>query len=163
GKIYAVAMSPDRDLIAAGGWTGTDAIEESIYLFETRTGKMTARIAAVNASTHSLAFSSDGRYLVARLAARNGLRGFDRDREWSEAFRDPNYGDPIYGATFAADGRLAIASRDGKVRLYERDFKLVVPPRKTPGGDRPFRIAFSPDGTKLAVGYDDASLVDLFD
>ena len=41
GKIYAVAMSPDGDLIAAGGRT-SNAREESIYLFETRTGKMTA-------------------------------------------------------------------------------------------------------------------------
>ena len=27
----------------------------------------------------------------------------------------------------------------------------------------PFGIAFSPDGTKLAVGYDDVTAVDLFD
>ena len=69
GKIFAVAMSPDGDLVAAGGWTRwmTDAPEESIYLFETRTGKMTARIAGLPNVTHSLAFSSDGRYLAAGL------------------------------------------------------------------------------------------------
>jgi WD40 repeat protein len=53
--------------------------------------------------------------------------------------------------------------RAGTARFYDRDFKLLVPPRKTTGGDRPFRIAFSPDGTKLAVGYDGAATVDLFD
>ena len=93
----------------------------------------------------------------------NGLRVYDRDRQWTEAFRDTDYGDDIYGATFAADGRLATTSYDGKVRLYDRDFKLVVPPRKATGGNQPFRIAFSPDGTILAVGYNDAATVDLFD
>jgi DNA-binding beta-propeller fold protein YncE len=165
GKIYAVAMSPDGDLVAAGGWTRwtTDAREDSIYLFETRTGKMTARIAGLPNVTQSLAFSSDGRYLAAGLFARNGLRVYDRDRQWSEVFRDTDYGDNIYGATFAADGRLATASYDGKVRLYDRDFKLVVPPRKSTGGVKPYRIALSPDGAILAVGYADAATVDLFD
>ena len=55
GKIYAVAMSPDGDLVAAGGGTrwmaDAPAPEESIYLFETRTGKMTARIAGLPAAT----------------------------------------------------------------------------------------------------------------
>ena len=44
-----------------------------------------------------------------------------------------------------------------------RDFKLLVPPRKATGGNQPHRIAFSPDGTVLAVGYADAATVDLFD
>jgi WD40 repeat protein len=162
GKIYAVAMSPDGDLIAAGGWT-SNAREESIYLFETRTGKMTARIAGLPATTHSVAFSTDGRYLAAGLGRRNGLRVYDRDRQWTEVFRDTDYGDGIYGATVAADGRLATASRDGKIRLYDSDFKLLVPARKATGGDQPLRIAFSPDGSALAVGYEDAAMVDLFD
>ena len=72
GKIYAVAMSPDGVLFAAGGWTRwtTELKEEAIYLFETRTGKMTARIADLPDSTHGLAFSSDGRYLAAGRGGR---------------------------------------------------------------------------------------------
>ena len=35
-----------------------------------------------------------------------------------EAARDDDYGDTIYCAAFAPDGRLATASRDGKLRLY---------------------------------------------
>jgi WD40 repeat protein len=165
GKIYAVAVNPDGNLVAAGGWTRwrTDASEHPIYLFETRTGKVTARIAALPAVTASLAFSSDGRYLAAGLGARRGLRVYDRDRQWTEVFRDTDYGGEIYGATFAADGRLATASYDGKVRLYDRDFKLLVPSGKATGGTRPFRIAFSPDGAILALGYDDVAIVDLFD
>jgi WD40 repeat protein len=164
GKIYAVAISPDGELVAAGGWTRwtTNAPEESIYLFETRTGKMTARIAALPGATKSLAFSSDGRFLAAGLSP-SGLRIYDRNRQWTEAFRDTDYGYEVYGIAFAADGRLATASYDGKIRLYDRDFKLVVPPRSSTTGVLPFRIAFSPDGSILAVGHADTTTVDLFD
>jgi WD40 repeat protein len=159
GLIYAVAMSPDGFLVAAGGLTvGPPG---SIYLFDTRTGKMTARIPDLPAATYSLAFSSDGRYLAAGLGEQGGLRVYDRDRQWSEAFRDTDYGDDIHGATFAVDGRLATTSRDGKVRLYDRGFRLVVPPLRS--SREPFRIAFSPDGTVLAVGHVGAMAVDLFD
>jgi len=163
GKIYAVAISPDGALVAAGGRTTGASEPDVAYLFETYTGKMTARIAGLPEVTDNLAFSSDGRYLAAGLHRPNGLRIYDRDRQWSEVFRDTNYGGEIYGVTFAADGRLATTSYDRKVRLYDRAFRLVVPPRKVTGGERPFRIAFSPDGTMLAVGYADKATVDLFD
>ena len=60
------------------------------------------------------------------------------------------------------DGRLATTSYDGQVRLYDAAFHLVAKVA-APGGQRPFGIAFSPDGSKLAVGYDDTTAVDLLD
>jgi WD40 repeat protein len=66
-------------------------------------------------------------------------------------FRDTEYGDRIWGVTFSADGQLATASYDGKVRLYDRAFRLVVPPKQVTGGREPFGIAFSPDGAFPAV------------
>jgi WD40 repeat protein len=160
GKIYAVAVSPDGALVAAGGWTKT-APDVPIYVFETQTGKMVARIAGIPENTNKLAFSPDGHYLATGLGGANGLRVYDRHQQWSEIFRDTDYGGAIYGVAFSADGRLASASLDGKVRLYDRAFRLVVPPKKVAG--EPFRIAFSPDGALLAVGYSDAPAVELFD
>ena len=202
-------------------------------------------------------FSPDGRYLAAMLG-RNGLRVFDQEKGWSEAFRDASYGDLSFGAAFAPDGRLATTSLDGMIRLYKYDqgefgglgirltqedglikvvtaiedtpaakagvlsgdvitaiddaptqgltlgqavekmrgvintpvklkivrgpkkevkeftivrdlirvqsvFRRVGEPVRAPSGKLPFRIAFSPDGKNLAVGYYDVAAVDVLD
>jgi Caspase domain len=160
GKINAVAISPDSELIAAGSTYGSG--DHLIYLFEARTGRMATQIRALTHPARSLAFSPDGRYLAAGLAGADALRIYDRDRAWAEAFRDN--GVTIWGLAFAGDGRLATASYEGgEVRLYDSSFKLAVAPTKTVGGLHPFRIAFNPDGTKLVVGFDDVAKVDVLD
>ena len=113
---------------------------------------------------HFLTFSPDGRYLAATLGGSNGLRVFDRDKQWSEAFRDV-YDGESYGAAFALDGRLATTTyaSNGTVRLYDSNFRPVGKPVKAPGGKFPSHIAFSPDGRLLAVGYDFVASIDLLD
>ena len=118
GVIYAVAISPDGSTIAAGGWTETISGKGPIYLFDRESGALVRRIGGLPDVVHFLTFSPDGRYLAATIGVRNGLRVFDRDRDWSEAFRDASYGDSSYGSAFAPDGRLATTSLDGKIRLY---------------------------------------------
>ena len=121
---------------------------------------------ACRTSSDHLTFSPDGRRLAATLAA-GGIRLYDRDQGWGEAARDEDYGDQSYGAAFAPDGRLATTAFDGKVRLYAADLKGTVRPTiaiDAPGGHQPYGIAFSPpDGTRLAVGYEDSTAVTLLD
>ena len=69
---------------------------------------------------------------------------------------------------FAADGRLATTSFDGKLRLYGADLAGNVHPSikvDAPGGIRPWGIAFSPPpGMSIAVGYNrDPPAIDLLD
>ncbi len=260
GVVYAVAISPDGSTIAAGGVTERMTGGTVLYLFARDSGALVRRISGLPNVTNFLTFSPDGRFLAATLGA-GGIRAFDRDKAWSEAFRDEAYGDQSYGAGFAPDGRLATTSLDGKIRLYKYDpnmpvrttgglgvrltqengviavaaaiedmpaaragvlagdviaaiddaptlgltldqavakmrgavgapvrLTIVRGPQKTveaftlvrdripvqpstrigdpvraPSGDKPYRIAFSPDGRRLAVGYDDVVAVDVLD
>jgi len=89
GRIYAVAMSPDGSIVAAGGWTGASGSgNHPIYLFDRNTGSMIAHIPGLESTVARLVFSLDNRYLAATLGGENGVRVFDRDRNWSEIFRD---------------------------------------------------------------------------
>jgi WD40 repeat protein len=171
GTIYAVAISPDGSTIAAGGWTQRRHGSHPIYLFDRESGNLIRRIGDdLPDVTLFLTFSRDGRYLAAMLGSGDGLRVFDRDDGWSEAFRDEQYGDESYGASFSRDGRLATTSFDGLIRLYRYDltnqgpnFRRVGEPVKAPSGDKPYGAAFSPDGKRLAVGYDFVAAVDVLD
>jgi WD40 repeat protein len=164
GKVYAVAISPEGELIAAGGWTRwTEANpQQQIYLFDRATGTIVGRIDGLPETVKHLTFSHDGRYLAAMLGESEGLRVYDRYDGWAEVARDTYYGDSSYGATFSADGRLATTSFDGRVRLYNESFELVASTEPT-GGPWLYGIAFSPDGAKLAVGHEHTTAVNLLD
>jgi WD40 repeat protein len=161
GKIYAVAMSPDGSTIAAGGWTSRDGLQTNIYLFERATGRQLGRIGGLPNVVLHLAFSPDGSQLAAALFGANGVRLFDT-QSWKPIAGDKDYGGDSYAIAFAPDGRIAATCWDGKIRFYGPGLarKRTV---EFPGGQRPYGIAFSPDGSRIAVGYDDTTLVTVLD
>ena len=127
GDVGAVAISPDGSTIAVGGWTERITGGTVIYLFDRESGNLIRRIRGdLPDVTHFLPFSPDGRYLAAALSGGNGLRVFDREKDWREAFRDDQYGSESYGAAFSHDGRLATTSYDGLIRLYTSDPNMQV-------------------------------------
>jgi WD40 repeat protein len=160
GAVAAVAFSPDGKVVAAGGVGGGNPRGSNLYLFDPNTGKMTKRIGLPN-WTLGLAFSADGRYLAA-VGSFRGVMVFDRSNNWREAWRDLSYDQRSGGVAFSKDGWLATTSADGKVRLYDSDFKRIANPDPLSGSE-PLQIAFSPDGKTLAVGYFDQPAIDFLD
>jgi WD40 repeat protein len=162
GKVYAVAMSPDGSLVAAGGWDARWSSFErtSVYLFDAATGALRARVGGFKNVIFHLAFSPDGRYLAATLFGSNGLRVIDM-RSLTVVAEDKNYGADSYGAAFAPDGRLFTVAYDGFLRAYDRGFKLVKKVA-TRGGKRPLSVAVGPSGERIAVGFDGSTKVEVY-
>ena len=160
GKIYAVAISPEGRHIAAGGWTGIEWDGSfCIYIFELSTGKLIKRLTGLPEVIFHLTYSRDGKFLVAGLGGRNGIRVYTVP-DYRPFMKDEDYGDSVYGIDFSTQGRLVTTSLDGYIRLYDKGMKLISK-KRAPGGKRPFQVSFSPEGSKIAVGYDDSVRVDI--
>ncbi|WP_179131178.1 peptidoglycan-binding protein, partial [Candidatus Entotheonella palauensis] len=160
GKLYAVAISPDGETVAGTGWTGLDWDgEASIYLFNRVSSRLIRRIGGLPNTIRHLTYSKDGRYLAATLGGANGVRIF-RTSDYQLAAQDMDYEDGSYWADFDRRSRLVTVSGDGFVRLYDNRFDLIAKAR-APGGTQPFSASFSPDGSKIAIGFVDSTKVNV--
>ncbi|MEO8383172.1 MAG: hypothetical protein ABI779_26180 [Acidobacteriota bacterium] len=167
GQIYAVAISPDGRTIACGGFTGSASEKVSIYLFERENGRLSRRIADLPEIITQLAYSPDGRFLVAGLGEKNGIRIY-RTGDYAQVFADRDYGGSVFGADFSiaagpdSPTLLATSSRDGLVRLYEvtaAGALRIITKKKAPGGEKPSDVRFSPNGSRIAIGFSDRARV----
>lgn len=160
GKLNAVALSPDGASVACGGWTGWDRDRKgSVYLFDRADGSLVKRLSGFPEVVKGLAFSADGAYLAVTLGGKGGLFVL-RCADWKPALVDRGYGGDVYGVAFSADGRLATTSWDGYVRLYDHRLKALARQRLI-SGERPYGVAFSPDGSRIAVGSVASARVEL--
>jgi WD40 repeat protein len=170
GKIYAVAMAPDGGWVAAGGWDAqwAGSHQHYVYVFQTVTGAMMARLGPLANVIYHLAVSPDGRFLAAAVWGGNGLKVWERmgagASNWRLAAEDEDYGGKdFYGATFDRNGILYTVAFDGKLRRYPAGYvgkPLAMPVR---GGKRPFSVAVNPAADRVAVAYDDSVEVDVYD
>jgi WD40 repeat protein len=161
GKLYAVAISPDANTIATGGFTSTDGQHESIYLFDRESGRLIRRIQALPSRVFHLVYSPDGRFLAASLKGKYGVRVFST-AAYAPTGEDGDYGADSYGADFDRTGKLVTTSLDGFLRLYaiDPDGPLhLLAKRSAAGGREPYGVKFSPDGSRVAVGFVDSTKV----
>jgi WD40 repeat protein len=159
GKAFAVAISPDGQTIAAGGWATLGRGKENIYLFDRATGRMIHRFGDLPAAINVLAFSRDGTRLAAGMAS-GGVRLFDPQSK-RQIGADADYAGECYGVAFFNDGKIVATSLDGYVRIYNSG--MPSPPRKSLIGERLMGVSVSPDGTRIAVAPRDRAVVRVLD
>jgi WD40 repeat protein len=153
GRLYGVAKDPVSDLVAVAGTTASAAAgSHRIYLFDTSTGGFVRSFDARGGDVKRLVWSQDGRFMAAVYARDPAVRVFGVDGAlWFEQRLPAD----TYGLSITADGRLAVASFDRRVRL----FRVLDAGRVEPDGDfattltDPVSVRHSPDGRWLAVGY----------
>jgi WD40 repeat protein len=163
GMIYSVAMSPDGRAVAVGGSDVYEAKHQDIgvYIFDAETGKLLHRLGKLTNVIRYLTFSSDGKYLAATLGGGSGLRVWETS-SWGLVGEDKDYdGRESDGAAFDATDKLYTVANGGFLRRYGPDFKLEGK-SKTVGGEAPHSIAINPKGDRAAVGFYDASAVDIY-
>lgn len=159
GKLFAVALSPDGQTVALGGWTKVGDSSHSIFLFDRASSRLLRRLTGLPNVIGHLAFSPDGRSLAATLGD-DGLRLFSV-ADGRLLAQDTDYGAASYSVQFSPrpgktqEQRLVTTSYDGALRLYRWENKqlTLLAKRSAPGGSRPFAARFSPDGTQIAVGF----------
>lgn len=164
GRLYSVAMSPDGRYVFCAGWTGY-AWDRAhcVYIFERESGRLVRRLTGLPSVVNHMTVSRDGAYLAAVLGE-GGVRVW-RLSDLSPIGQDPAYQGESYGAAFDGRDRLATTCYDGQIRLYQiADNGLTLISKvAASGGHRPFSLAFSPDGSQLAVGYTDSTSVEILD
>jgi WD40 repeat protein len=163
GKIFAVAVSPDGGVIAAGGWDAHSDQRESVYFFDAATESSVQRVGAFGNVILHLAFSPDGTKLAVALGGGQGIRVLDV-ASGRELMADTDFAADANsnGVTFGPDGALYVTGYDGFLRRDRPDLQRTAKVA-APGGKRPYDIAIDPSGRKLSVGYADTFAVDILD
>lgn len=165
GELYAGAISPNSKIIAITGITG-EIKNRLIYIFNTITGKLIQQISIHNNIGIDLEFSKNGKYLA--VANNGGVLIFKTNLSEIDELNSlrieklktlTGYKNPVKNIAFSSSGKFASVCYDGKIRLYDSNFSLIN--ETTGSGNKPYTIAFSPDGNKIAVGYLDVPEIEV--
>ena len=138
GPIAALAISPDGVLIASASWDSTVALTSL-------TGAPLRRLEGHQGNVNGVAFSRDGRMVVSA--------GYDATLRFTPldgaAPRVVRLASPLNALAVSPSGEIATGGADGSVFLLTPDgvLRLHVEAAEAPV----IALAFSPDGTRLAV------------
>lgn len=160
GEVAAVALSPDGQRVAASiRKPGADGRYASMILvYERATGAVVKAIDPAGQLIAVLAFSPDGARLAA--GAFDGGLTIYATKDWGVEKNDAAYRGEISDLAYAGDGSLAVAVREGTLRVYDASL-AVIGDGPAPRRGAPETIAFAPDGKRLVIGYADVPQVDV--
>jgi WD40 repeat protein len=158
-----LAFDPNGRSLATGSWHG------SVKLIDPADGKELAELPRFRDSVSAVAFSRNGRFLVAAggsefTPARNAGKTTGQVKLWDAATRQEiaelaGHTSIVFTAVFSPDSQtLATGSADHSVRLWEAATgkeKLVL----TGHTEAVRSVAFSPDGALLASASTDKSVI----
>jgi WD40 repeat protein len=156
GLLWATALAPDGRTVAVAGWIGLNWTEgTSVFLLDADSGRVKGHIDNLPEVVHHVAFSPDGRSLAIGLRGENGVSVYSTDTH-HRLWRDDDYDDSVTWLEYDRSGRLVTASADGGIRLYDKQLKRISRQGNL-AGKRPCSARFSPQGTRIAVGFADES------
>ena len=149
GKIYALALSPDATLLAAGGrmrepGEGTHPIR----LYDFRTGEIIALLDGHEGAVLSLEFSRDGHYLVSGSTDHTAII-WDVERR-KQVHRLRGHKADINRAVFSLDdARVVTASDDKTLGLWDVQSGALIARSSSHAGNV-FGLAISPTTGEIA-------------
>lgn len=163
GMLYSCAITPNGKYVTVGGWSQFNKSTHDIYLFSTASGELLQRISGLNSVIYDLEFSLNGKYLAAGLGS-GGVYIYEmlKPDRLAIVSKLDGYGAECYNLCFDKSGRLATVCDDGYLRLYDENFNKLIE-KQTSGGSQPYSIAFSPCGNKIAVGFYDSPVIEVYD
>jgi WD40 repeat protein/basic membrane lipoprotein Med (substrate-binding protein (PBP1-ABC) superfamily)/DNA-binding SARP family transcriptional activator len=148
-----VSFRPDGKVLVVGDCQG------SVSIISMANGETLHEFGAHTGPVDAVAFSPDGERFVT-LGADHHAKLWDANT-LDLQLTLLGHRAPLYGAGFSPSGsRLVTSSEDGTARVWNVALPHEV--LSIPTAATPIRIAYSPDGSRLAVGYDGLGTVPLF-
>jgi WD40 repeat protein len=120
GTLYAMALSPDQDMLAVGGDTTDENNTLAVKLYSTKDWKLISSLPGQLGSIVSLAFHHDGKTLVTGSAKNeNAVKVWNIAAKTASAQYMGHTSDVVGIALTKQGNNLATVSLDGSIRLWQ--------------------------------------------
>jgi WD40 repeat protein len=154
--LYAVALSPDGETLASGGY------DQKVKLWNLKTGTEIRTLSGHNGCVYRLSFRPDGKILASASADRTvklwDVASGERRETLSQSFKE------LYAVAFSPDGaRLVAGGADNRIRIWQ--ISPTAAETTNPMLDSLFahegvilNLVFSADGKTLLSSADDRTV-----